>query len=128
MSHITRVQAEFKDFLLLNRACDILGGEIVGKEYIAGRGRERIRCDYAIRIKGVEQGREIGVTKTEDDTFSLSYGIMNRQLRTLFGENCELIEKEYAVQSTLSELSLIGFACMEQTINSEGETVLTMMR
>ena len=91
MSHISKIELEVRDLVILSQACSRIGLEFVrGQKTFKWFGQNG-HCDHAIRVSAASY--EIGVAKTEG-RFELLCDYYDANIEKAIGKN--LPRKEYA--------------------------------
>lgn len=146
MSHVPEIDIEIKDLDSLEKACEVLGLELVrgqttfkwfGKHMgdyplPAGFRAEDIgKCEHAIRVKGAPKAYEVGIVPRRDgrpgytalyDFWQGGYGLMDK-----IGKDGNKIKQEYAAQVAMKHARKKGFS-VTRSVNSSGEIILNARR
>jgi hypothetical protein len=115
MSHISKIELEVKDLVMLSQACASLGLTLI-------RGRKRFKwygdsalCDHVIKVPGAMY--EIGVVR-QKDSYELNCDFYDSGIENVIGRQAGLLKQAYAVAKTKIEARKKGYSVLERTIDT----------
>lgn len=125
MSHSAEIKTALTDLNALRAGVHELGaqwleGVTTYKSYQTG-----LKCLHVIRLPGV--GYEIGVTKSDDGSYSLNWDTYGegQKLLAKFGEGCVKLVDAYSIHKTINMARSRGYMVRRQTL-ADGRTELQL--
>lgn len=111
MSHISKIELEVRDLVVLGQACKRMGFCLEKeKKTFRWYGKDS-DCDHAITIPGAEY--EIGVVK-KGSGFELACDYYDQNLVKAIGENGGRLKQAYAVEKATIEARRKGYTVREE--------------
>ena len=115
MSHISKIELEVKDLVMLSQACASLGLTLI-------RGRKQFKwygksapCDHLIKVPGAMY--EIGVVR-QKDSYELNCDFYDSNIENVIGRQAGLLKQAYAVAKTKIEVRRKGYSVFEQNTDT----------
>ena len=115
MSHISKIELEVKDLVMLSQACASLGLTLI-------RDRNQFRwygkdapCDHVIKVPGAMY--EIGVVK-QKGSYELNCDFYDSGIEKVVGRQAGLLKQAYAVAKTKIEARRKGYCVLEKNTDT----------
>jgi hypothetical protein len=115
MSHISKIELEVKDLVMLSQACAHLGLTLI-------RDRKQFKwygkiapCDHVIKVPGAMY--EIGVIK-QKDSYELNCDFYDGNIEKAIGQQAGLLKQAYAVAKTKIEARRKGYCVLEKNTDT----------
>ena len=112
MSHISKIELEVKDLMVLRQACNRLSLEFAENQTtFKWFGREAVQCDHAIRVPGADY--EIGIVR-RNGGYELECDFFDPGVERAIGKNGGFLKQAYAVEKVKLEARRKGYHVIEQ--------------
>ena len=115
MSHISKIELEVKDLVMLSQACASLGLTLI-------RDRNQFRwygkdapCDHVIKVPGAMY--EIGVVR-QKGSYELNCDFYDSGIEKVVGRQAGLLKQAYAVAKTKIEARRKGYCVLEKNTDT----------
>jgi hypothetical protein len=115
MSHISKIELEVKDLVMLSQACASLGLTLI-------RDRNQFRwygkdapCDHVIKVPGAMY--EIGVVR-QKGSYVLNCDFYDSGIEKVVGRQAGLLKQAYAVAKTKIEARRKGYCVLEKNTDT----------
>lgn len=117
MSHFTDIDTEIRDIAALHKACTELGLDLVKNAEARGYGRNRIKGEYVIRLKGPY---DIALDHTDNGSFTLTTDWWQGHVAKEVGKNFGKLLQFYGVCKVRAEAHAKGYTTRRQKLNNGG--------
>lgn len=115
MSHFATIETQIRDIEALRSACKELGLALVENAEARGYGKNTLRGDYVIRLKGPY---DIALTQTPDRGYELTTDWWGEHVEKEVGKNFGKLLQFYGVWKTAQEASRKGYMVTRQSLKN----------